>query len=53
MCGICGVVQIGGASRPEVIEPRRLDRMTDMIDHRGPNDRGTYVSGVSRSAYAG
>jgi asparagine synthase (glutamine-hydrolysing) len=41
MCGICGVVQIGGAPR-EVVAPATLDRMTDAMTHRGPNDRGTY-----------
>jgi asparagine synthase (glutamine-hydrolysing) len=41
MCGICGVVQIGGEPR-EVISPELLDRMTDAMTHRGPNDRGTY-----------
>jgi len=41
MCGICGVVQIGGAPR-EVVAPDVLDRMTDAMTHRGPNDRGTY-----------
>jgi asparagine synthase (glutamine-hydrolysing) len=41
MCGICGVIQIGGDSLP-VVEPRILDRMTDSMTHRGPNDRGTY-----------
>jgi asparagine synthase (glutamine-hydrolysing) len=42
MCGICGVVQIGGSARP-VVEPRVLDRMTDLMTHRGPNDRGTLL----------
>ena len=47
MCGICGVVQIGGAPR-EVVAPDVLDRMTDAMTHRGPNDRGTYqVDGVA------
>jgi asparagine synthase (glutamine-hydrolysing) len=41
MCGICGVVQFGGAPR-QVIAPDDLDRMTDVLTHRGPNDRGTY-----------
>lgn len=41
MCGICGVVQVGGAPR-EVVAPDVLDRMTDAMTHRGPNDRGTY-----------
>jgi len=41
MCGICGVVQIGGEPRL-VVEPGVLDRMTDAMTHRGPNDRGTH-----------
>jgi asparagine synthase (glutamine-hydrolysing) len=41
MCGICGVVQLGGVAR-EVIPPDVLDRMTDVMSHRGPSDRGTY-----------
>jgi len=41
VCGICGVVQVGGEPRA-VIEPGVLDRMTDAMTHRGPNDRGTY-----------
>jgi asparagine synthase (glutamine-hydrolysing) len=39
MCGICGVIQIGGTPR-EVVDPATLDRMTDAMTHRGPNDRG-------------
>jgi asparagine synthase (glutamine-hydrolysing) len=42
MCGICGVVQVGGEPRL-VVEPDVLDRMTDVMTHRGPNDRGTHV----------
>jgi asparagine synthase (glutamine-hydrolysing) len=41
MCGICGVIQVGGEPR-EVIAPEALDHMTDVMSHRGPNDRGTY-----------
>jgi asparagine synthase (glutamine-hydrolysing) len=41
MCGICGVVQIGGESR-EPVSQAQLDAMTDVMTHRGPNDRGTY-----------
>ena len=41
------MVQIGGAPR-EVVAPDVLDRMTDAMTHRGPNDRGTYqVDGVA------
>jgi asparagine synthase (glutamine-hydrolysing) len=43
MCGICGVVQIGGEPRP-VVSERVLNRMTDVMTHRGPDDRGTYLS---------
>ena len=39
MCGICGMAQIAGGPR-EVVEPWRLDAMTDVMTHRGPNDRG-------------
>jgi asparagine synthase (glutamine-hydrolysing) len=41
MCGICGIVQLGGEPRP-VVAPETLDWMTDVMVHRGPNDRGTY-----------
>jgi asparagine synthase (glutamine-hydrolysing) len=34
-------VQIGGEPRP-VVAPEVLDRMTDAMTHRGPNDRGTF-----------
>jgi asparagine synthase (glutamine-hydrolysing) len=43
MCGICGVVQIGGEPR-RVLAPHVLDWMTDVMAHRGPNDRGTYLA---------
>ena len=41
MCGICGVVQVRGEPR-RVVEAGVLDRMTDVMTHRGPNDRGTF-----------
>jgi asparagine synthase (glutamine-hydrolysing) len=43
MCGICGVVQLRGEPR-QVVEPETLDRMTDAMTHRGPNDRGTHLA---------
>jgi asparagine synthase (glutamine-hydrolysing) len=43
MCGICGVVQIGGAPR-EVVAPHVLDRMIDVMAHRGPDDRGSLLA---------
>jgi asparagine synthase (glutamine-hydrolysing) len=42
MCGICGVVQIGGEPR-DVLPLELLDRMRDVMTHRGPNDCGTHV----------
>ncbi len=41
MCGICGVVQLGGEPR-DVIDSAALLRMTDVMTHRGPDDRGVY-----------
>ena len=35
------MIQIGGTPR-EVIDPATLDRMTDAMTHRGPNDRGIH-----------
>ena len=43
MCGICGVIQIGGRPR-EVLPATVLDAMTDIMTHRGPSDRGTYAA---------
>jgi asparagine synthase (glutamine-hydrolysing) len=50
MCGICGVIQVGGEPRP-VLAAEALDRMTDAMSHRGPDDRGTYMTdGVALGA---
>src|SRR2546427_3692773 len=50
MCGICGVIQTGGDLR-SVVAPEVLDRMTDLMTHRGPNDRGTHLAaGVALGA---
>jgi asparagine synthase (glutamine-hydrolysing) len=40
MCGICGFV-FADAARPA--PPGVIDRMTDLLAHRGPDDRGTFV----------
>jgi len=40
MCGLCGVLRINPDA--EKIEQSLLDRMTDSLAHRGPNDRGTW-----------
>jgi len=42
VCGICGVVQIGG-EEPRRFDPEVLDWMTDLMTHRGPDDRGTLL----------
>jgi asparagine synthase (glutamine-hydrolysing) len=42
MCGICGKLQYD----PEAsVDPELLDRMICAISHRGPDGRGTYISG--------
>ena len=43
MCGICGIAQIGGPKR-QLVEPDVLVRMTDVMTHRGPNDRGLHLA---------
>ena len=41
MCGIAGLVNIGGES----ISPPVLQRMTDSISHRGPDGEGHWIEG--------
>ena len=36
------MVQVGSGAPREVVRPEILDRMTDAMTHRGPNDRGTH-----------
>ncbi len=40
MCGICGALRLN-PNAPKV-EQSLIDRMTDSLAHRGPNDRGTW-----------
>jgi asparagine synthase (glutamine-hydrolysing) len=42
MCGICGVIQIGGTPR-SVLAPHVFDHMVDVMAHRGPDDRGVLL----------
>ena len=42
MCGIVGILH---RDRERPIDSTLLDRMTDIMKHRGPNDRGTYIKG--------
>ena len=43
MCGICGIAQIGGPKR-KLVDVDVLVRMTDVMTHRGPNDRGLHLA---------
>src|SRR2546423_5152189 len=50
MCGICGAIQLGGSPR-RVLPPGVLERMTDALEHRGPNDHGLHeADGVAIGA---
>ena len=40
MCGICGII---GQPRYRV-DARLLDRMTDIMQHRGPDERGVWIN---------
>jgi asparagine synthase (glutamine-hydrolysing) len=39
MCGVCGLVRVGGGVDTEIVE-----RMGDALIHRGPDQGGTYFS---------
>lgn len=43
MCGICGILQLDGPLQPA--DEALINRMTDSMSHRGPNDRGTWSRG--------
>jgi asparagine synthase (glutamine-hydrolysing) len=43
MCGICGVVQLRGEPR-EVVDSHRLEWMTSVMEHRGPDDSGYHTA---------
>lgn len=42
MCGICGILKF---NHSEPIQKEILDKMTDSLFHRGPDDRGIYIEG--------
>jgi len=42
MCGICGIVLSDPNAR---VNPRVIQRMSDAIAHRGPDDAGHYLNG--------
>lgn len=41
MCGICGVAIVN--DNQLMLDPARLDRMTDSLAHRGPDDRSVFI----------
>jgi asparagine synthase (glutamine-hydrolysing) len=43
MCGICGAIQLEGRPR-EPLAADVLLRMTDALEHRGPDQRGTWLA---------
>ena len=43
MCGICGVVLAPGAGE---VRPELVERMRDVIAHRGPDGVGAFVEGI-------
>ncbi|MDA0699294.1 MAG: asparagine synthase (glutamine-hydrolyzing) [Chloroflexi bacterium] len=49
MCGICGMLQVGGGAPVNV---ELLARMRDLIAHRGPDDAGSYVAPDGRVGLA-
>ena len=40
MCGIAGII---GLNQDYQVDPQLLDQMTDILVHRGPDDRGTNI----------
>ncbi len=42
MCGICGVFNVQSG---EPVSRQLIDQMTQLISHRGPDDRGIYLDG--------
>ncbi len=41
MCGICGILYL---DRERAVDPSLLKRMTDVIQHRGPDDEGRFIN---------
>ncbi|MDP6793282.1 MAG: asparagine synthase (glutamine-hydrolyzing) [Anaerolineales bacterium] len=49
MCGICGLLQLPGQ---QPVSGELLNRMRDLIQHRGPDDAGSYLSPDGRIGLA-
>ena len=50
MCGIAGILLRPGADLPDLRE--RLQRMATLMQHRGPDDEGLYLSPDGRIGFA-
>ncbi len=50
MCGIAGIVEYGAAER--TISHALLQRMSDVIAHRGPDDEGQWLSRACNAGFA-
>jgi asparagine synthase (glutamine-hydrolysing) len=44
MCGISGVISLSGAP----VEGETIERMRDLVTHRGPDGQGLYLSEDAR-----
>src|SRR5437867_10314137 len=44
MCGICGIAQLNGAP----VDTRLVEKMTQTMRHRGPDDQGVWRSADGR-----
>jgi asparagine synthase (glutamine-hydrolysing) len=42
MCGICGIVNL---IESDPVDRMTIERMTDALAHRGPDDAGYFVKG--------
>src|SRR5712671_713541 len=49
MCGICGVWEYGGANGN--VEPALVERMRDVMTHRGPDDAGELIFDDARGGF--
>jgi asparagine synthase (glutamine-hydrolysing) len=50
MCGICGAIQVDGSPRP-LLDNGELERMSEAMVHRGPDDDGVFrAPGIALAA---
>ncbi|MCX7909744.1 MAG: asparagine synthase (glutamine-hydrolyzing) [Ignavibacteria bacterium] len=51
MCGIVGVLSIGEAWKNKNVDPNVLERMANLLFHRGPDSNGIWVSDDKRCGF--